>query len=208
MPVPEGLARWKIASGASGVAKMKASQIIGTLAHYRILNKLAPQLLDPTDFSPDDLPKDASKKVEMCEIMWDNLGLEVGYPRKIETLLYSKKYVFAGSPDLVAPISNVYTLVDLKTSKDIHESHRLQMGGYYELLGCAPEQCMLVSLHPDPYSNPHLRAHVVTITKDELEGYRERFLQLVDQFHNMCLTEKLVKENGLMLEDKPVIGSD
>jgi hypothetical protein len=208
MPVPEGLARWKISSGLAGVAKMKASQIVGTLAHYRILNKLAPQMLDPPDFSLEELPKDAFKKVEMCEIMWDTLRLNVGHPRKIEKLIYNKEHVYAGSPDLVAPVNEVYTLVDLKTSKEIYESHRLQMGGYYDLLGCAPEQCMLVSMHPDPYSNPHLRAHVVVITKDELEKYRTRFLDLVEKFHAMCLTEKLIKEHGLSFEDKPTIGSD
>ena len=208
MPVPEGLAQWKIRSGAAGHQKMLDSQIIGTLAHYRILNKLSPSLLNPPNFSPDDLPKGAIEKIDTCEIMWNALNLNIGHPRKIERLLYSKEHTFAGSPDMVAPIDNVYTLVDLKTSKDIYESHRLQMGGYYDLLGRTPEQCMLVSIHPDPYKNPNLRASISHMTKEDLETYRERFLKLVKTFHEMCLTEKLMKEHGLSHDEESVVGSD
>lgn len=208
MPVPERLAQWKLSSGANGEAKMKASQIVGTLSHYRILNKLAPNILDPPNFSPDELPKDAARKVDTCEIMWDTLGLKIGHPRKIEKLMYSKEHIFAGTPDLVAPINDVYTLADLKTSKEIYESHFIQLGGYYELLECTPEQGMLISLHPDPYGNPHLRAHTSVLTKPDLEMYREKFLKLCVQFHEMCLTEKLIKEHGLSFDEKPVIGCD
>jgi len=198
MPVPERLAQWKLTSGANGHAKMKSSQITGTLIHYRILNKLAAQLLEPPNFSPEDLPKGTEKKVDIAELMWDALDLKVGYPRKIEKLLYSKKYIFAGTPDLVAPINDVYTLVDLKSSKEIYASHRLQLGGYFELLDCVPEQGLLVSLHPDPYGNPHLRAHTITINKRELEDYREQFLVLAQKFHDQCMLDDLIKKNGLM----------
>ena len=201
MPVPDKLAHWKITSGANGVKKMKESQIVGTLAHYRVLNKLSAQTMEPPNFSPDDLPKDAEQKVETCEIMWDTLELNVGFPRRVEKLLYSKEYTYAGTPDLVAPIDGVYTLVDLKTSKEIYESHKMQLGGYYELLGCTPEQGLLVSLHPDAYANPHLRAHTVSITKDELEDYRLKFLELAKKFHEMELTPKLIKEHGLSFGD-------
>lgn len=207
-PVPERLANWKLTSGAAGVKKMKDSQITGTLAHYRVLNKLAPQLLEPPNFRYEDLPKGTDKKLDMCEIMFDALELKIGYPRRIEKLLYSKEHIYAGTPDLVAPINDVYTLADLKTSKEIYESHKLQMGGYYELLGCTPEQALLISINPDPYTNPHMRAHTALITKEELEMYRTKFLNLVKQFHSMELTPKLVKEHGLSFEEEPIIGSD
>lgn len=207
VPIPERLANWKISSGAAGHAKMKASQITGTLIHYRILNNLAPQLLDPPNFSPEDLPKGTDKKVDIAELMWDTLNLDIGYPRKIEKLLYSKEHVFAGTPDLVCPINGVFTLVDLKSSKEIYESHRLQLGGYYELLGCVPEQGLLVSLHPDPYGNPHLRAHTVPITKEELEDYRSQFLDLARKYHEMNLTPALIRDHGLMQEETPANAS-
>ena len=138
----------------------------------------------------------------MCEIMFNALELKVGYPRRIEKLLYSKEHTYAGTPDLVAPINDVYTLADLKTSKEIYESHKLQMGGYYELLGCTPEQALLISINPDPYTNPHLRAHTALITKEELEVYREKFLNMCKRFHESNLTPKLIKEHGLSFENE------
>lgn len=201
-PVPEALANWKLNSGAAGVKKMKDSQIIGTLAHYRILNKLSPSLLDPPDFSPSDLPKGAVTKVDMCEIMFDALELDIGYPRRIEKIAFSKEYKYAGTPDLVAPVGNVHTLVDLKTSKSIYLSHKLQLGGYYELLGSVPERGLLISINPDKYSNPHMRAHTVEITKDELESYREQFLDMAKEFHKKNMTESLIKDHELSFNNE------
>ena len=137
----------------------------------------------------------------MCELMFDTLDFDIGHPRRIEKLLYSKKHIYAGTPDLVAPINGVYTLADLKTSKEIYESHRLQLGGYYELLGCTPEQGLLISINPDTYTNPHMRAVTCYLTKDDLESYREQFLVLCEKFHTMDLTPELIKQHGLSFEE-------
>ena len=196
MPVPERLENWKKNSGVNGQLKMKNSQTLGTLTHYRILNKLAPNLLDPPNISLEDMPPNTQKLVDMCEIMWDRLELDIGYPRRVEKFSISKEFKYAGTPDLAAPINKIYTLADIKTSKEIYESHRLQLGGYYELLGCTPEQGMLISLHPNEHGNPHLRAHIVPITKFELELYRKHFLDLVKKFYGTNLIEKLIEDHG------------
>jgi hypothetical protein len=208
LPVPDRLAAWKLSSGKDGIEKMKASQIVGTLAHYRILNKLSPSLLEPPSFSPDDLPPGALEKVDLCEIMWDELALNVGHPRKIERLLFNKEHGFCGTPDMVANIDDIWTLVDLKTSKEVYETHKLQMGGYYELLGCTPERAILVSIHPTTYNNKFLRAHTHEIPKEELELLRDRFLELAKEFHARDLTKKLAASHGIMGEEKQIIGCD
>ena len=207
-PVPEALAAWKLKTGAGGVEKMRAAQVVGTLSHYRILNKLSPSLLDPPEFDPDSLPKDTMELVDLAEIMFSELALDIGYPRKIERLLFSKEYRFCGTPDLCAPINGIYTLADLKTSKDLHETHKLQLGGYHELLGRTPEQGMLISIHPHTYQNKFLRAHTHIIERKDLDDYADKFLEYAKEFHGRKLTEKLAVEYGIMNEFKTVIGND
>jgi hypothetical protein len=187
---------------------MKASQIVGTLVHYRILNKLSPSLLEPPVFDPSNLPEDAMEKVDLCEIMWDSLSLDIGYPRKIEKLLFDKEHRFCGSPDMFAPVNKINSLVDLKTSKALYESHKIQMGGYNILLGRAPERALLVSLHPTIYNNPYLRAHFHEIPKKELEEYSDKFLELLKEFHAKNLTQELAHKFGIMGEEKQAIGCD
>jgi hypothetical protein len=208
LPVPERLAAWKISSGKNGVEKMKASQIIGTLAHYRILNKLSPSTLEPPNFKPDELPVGAMEKVDTCEIMWDELNLDIGYPRKIERLMFDNEYTYSGTPDLVAPIGGMYTLADLKTSKEIYETHCIQMGGYDQLLGSAPERAMLISIHPNTFGNTYLRAHTHEISRKDLDSYRDQFLDLTKEFHRKHIIEQLVKEHGIIPNSKQVIGCD
>jgi hypothetical protein len=194
---PDGLTRWK-QNNSDWEKQTNRSAIIGTLAHYRILNGLSPQLLELPDISFDDIPKDALRKVDLCEIMWDELELKIGHPRKVEKFAVNNEFKFAGKPDLVAPINDVYTLVDLKTSREIHDTHRIQMGGYHELLDRTPEQAMLVSLHPNERGNAHLRAHTETIARKDLDAYADRFVEMTKEFHRRKLTEKLMKENGVV----------
>jgi len=201
IPEPERLSQWKINNG-DWEKQTNRSAIIGTLVHYRILNELAPQALELPDINFDDIPKDALKRVELGHIMWDELALDVGHPRKVERLAICKQFKFAGKPDLVAPINGVYTLVDLKTSKEIHDTHRLQMGGYHELLDRTPEQAMLVSLHPNERGNSFMRAHTETIERKALDVYADKFLDITKEFHRKNLTEKLMKENEMQYEDE------
>lgn len=198
---PERLTQWKLNNG-DWEKQTQRSQIIGTLVHYRILNDLAPQALELPDILFDDIPTDALKRVELGQIMWDELALDVGHPRKVERLVVCKQYKFAGKPDLVAPINGVYTLVDLKTSKEIHETHRIQMGGYHELLDRTPEQAMLVSLHPNERGNSFMRAHTETIPRKKLDDYADKFIELSEEFHRKNMTEKLMKEEGIPYDDE------
>jgi hypothetical protein len=193
---PERLTQWKN-KNRDWEKKTGESQIVGTLVHYRILNELAPQTLETPDIDFENVPKDALKKVELGQIMWDELGLEVGYPRRIEQFAICRQYKFAGKPDLEAPINGIYTLVDLKTSSDIYETHKLQMGGYHELRDRVFEQAMLVSLHPNERRNSFMRAHKIIMPRKELDEYADRFVELANEFHKKNLTEKLIKEHEI-----------
>lgn len=193
---PERLTQWKN-NNKNWKNQTGESQIIGILVHYRILNGLAPQTLETPDIDFENIPKGALQKVELGEIMWDELGLEIGYPRKVETFAVNMEHKFAGKPDLEAPIDGMYTLVDLKTSREVYESHRLQMGGYHELRGRIFDQAMLVSLHPNERGNSNLRAHTVVIPRKELDVYADKFVELAKEFHKKNMTEKLIKRENI-----------
>jgi len=197
---PERLVQWKI-NNHDWEKQTNKSAIIGTLVHYRILNGLAAQTLELPDIDFDDIPKDAIKRIELGQIMFDELNLEIGYPRKIERFSINKQHKFAGKPDLESPINGKYTLVDLKTSKEIHETHRLQMGGYHELRDRIFDQAMLISIHPNERGNAFMRAHTEIIPRDELEKQADRFVEMTKTFHEKKLTEKLIKENGIKYDD-------
>jgi len=209
LPVPDALAAWKLRTGKNGVETMRAAQIVGTLVHYRVLNTLSPSLLQPPEFDPDNLPKGAIEKIELAELMWSEFAanLKIGYPRHIEKLLFNREHRFCGTPDMVCPVDDIYTLVDLKTSRELHEAHRIQLGGYHELLGRTPERGMLVSIHPG-YGNHFMRAHSHIIERRELDNHADRFLELVKEFHKRNLTEKLAEEFGVLGEEKQIVGND
>jgi len=105
----------------------------------------------------------------------------------VEKFVLSEKHRYAGKVDLVAPIDGVYTLADLKTSATVQETHKLQMGGYYGALPEKPERAYLISVHPDTKKNPALRAHIVEMSRDELEGKYLEFVELVEEFHRQGL---------------------
>lgn len=193
----DGILKWR-ASNKDWESQMNKAAIIGTIAHYRILNELAPQPLEFPDIPFSEIPTNALNKVEMCQLLWDDLGLKIGHPRKVEKFLINHEYRFAGKMDLVAPIDGVYTLLDLKTSKEIRENHKIQAGGYHVLLDRVPEQAMLVSLHPNERGNKFMRAHTETIPRKELDEYGDRFIEMVSEFHRRGLTEKLRKTNGVV----------
>jgi hypothetical protein len=193
---------WKRRNG-NWETLLKQSQLMGTIIHYRILNELSARTLElPEHAELDCLPEDALTRVEIADGMFGGLSLRIGHPRRIEELAVNHEKRYAGKPDLVAPIAlpsengnePIYTLVDLKTSKNIYETHKLQLGGYYGALGRTPERGMVISLNCDERSNPHLRAHYLVMSKDELDSYCDRFLDLVDVFYSYGYEKSLLKD--------------
>lgn len=192
---PERLTRWKEKT-PNWEKQTRDSQIIGTLVHYRILNPLSACRLELPEINMDEIPQDAYTKLEIAEHMFDELKLEIGYPRMVEKFVISEKHKYAGKVDLVAPIDKVYTLADLKTSAHVQETHKLQMGGYYGALPEKPERAYLISVHPDTRKNPALRAHIVEMSRDDLEDKYAEFVNLAEEFHRLGLCKTLKEEYG------------
>jgi len=202
LPEPPALKRWKEKTKNADQIRNE-SAAFGTLIHYRILNNLSVKDMELPTLEFDHLPHDALQKVEICEAMWDELKLEIGYPRMVEKLVVNPEHRYAGKIDLGAPIrkpgdaneKKVFTLLDIKSSREVRENYLYQMGGYALAMPETPERALIVSLHPNSNGNKYLKGHIVEMSKSKLDHYGDKFIELAEEFHKQNLTEKLLKEH-------------
>lgn len=76
---------------------------------------------------PEELTDDECKAIESF-VEWKNLVK----PEVIawEVTVWSDKYNYAGTVDLICKIGDDYYIVDFKTSKEVHEAHMIQVNMY------------------------------------------------------------------------------
>ena len=202
LPEPNGIKFWKMKT-PNWEEVLRERATIGTLVHYRILNGLAVRTLDVPNVDYCNLPTDLPHLLEITDTIWEKLDLDIGLPRVIETIHIDRKEKYVGTPDIVAPIDGIRTLGDIKTSKDIHDTHILQMGGYYNMLKnnnveYLPERAYLISVHPFIKGNPKLEGHVVEIKKKELEEKAKEFAELARDYHRIFSVRRKGKVTRLL----------
>jgi len=187
------LEAWRAMVGkeeADRIARERA--VIGSVCHHRILSKYSIRSLEPPAIH---LPwkdlrewlEELNYRSELCEMMWqeaiDSIDLEPVY---IEHTLVSHRHRFAGTFDMLARIFDKDVLIDLKTSKELWEEHKLQLAAYAILCkenGINVDMGMLVKLHPFEEDNSSLKAETVWLSERELDSYGVRFLALVREFY-------------------------
>lgn len=103
---------------------------IGTLAHEFITNTLQGIKTDTSDYSENQIAQ-AENSVLKFDNWHKDHNLE---PILIEKPLVSETYGFGGTPDIYGKVDGIYTLIDLKTGKNIYDEHLVQTGGYAILL--------------------------------------------------------------------------
>lgn len=181
LPEPEPLRIWKHRNkNWKEILNHRAK--IGTIVHHRILNKYSPVPLEIPDISIDEYPADALHRAQIAEFMWNELNLDIGYPRSIEELVINRTFRYAGRLDMDAPVDGARTIVDLKTSRAIQHSHELQIAAYWLAKGCQHDQALIVSLHPFDKTNPTLKPLKVYLSSDTLEVLANEFVELVDRW--------------------------
>lgn len=166
---------------------------IGTLIHFRILNPLSQSRLELPDFKFNEFPDDAFDLVDLGEIIFNSMNLEIGEDRYVEQSVISNIHKFGGRVDLVAPIRYKnnddhmpFLVVDIKTSKSVYDKHLLQLGGYYIALveqGIKPDAGAILLIHPYIKNNPRLLGNLYPVSKQKLEQYAQKFLELVKEFY-------------------------
>lgn len=78
------------------------------------------------------LSKEDKEKVLNATTAFDHWFDEAGFaPRKKEALVYSKKYGFCGTLDLLAVKNRQLHLLDYKTSSGFYVEYIIQVGGYF-----------------------------------------------------------------------------
>jgi hypothetical protein len=180
LPEPIGLKIWKQKTPQwETVFKEKAC--VGTLVHYRILNKLCTEELESPNIQINEYPKDIVSIVENALAMWDSLNLEV---EPIEVEQFHKNEKYCGTLDLLGVYEDEVILFDLKTSKTVYDTHLLQLGGYAGLLDNYPDGGMVISIHPFLETNPELNVKTKKIDSSKLYKYTEEFNILVDKWHD------------------------
>lgn len=134
----------------------KYTSIRGTLIHFNILNDVAHTILDPSHLPPMSEWWDRREmligEVDHAKMLWAKLGLHIRTPIIIETPFFHAAKGYAGTPDMIARIDGVITVVDLKTSRGLRDKHRVQIGGYAQGINAGlpgfVQAGMLVYLHP------------------------------------------------------------
>jgi hypothetical protein len=135
----------------------------------------------------EECTPDILRDVELCEVMFNELlpTLDLGHPRVRETFVAHEDERYGGKFDLVAPSGGVNTLFDIKTSRQVYDTHLIQMGGYSAALRSNRiriHQGAIITLHYKPENNPTLRGIVRWINRDELDSLEYEFVQLARKF--------------------------
>ena len=106
-------------------SRVKATATRGKLVHSLF------EVLKAGNPIPDTIPTRYRGYAEGLKSWWDTVKPDV---LSIEKEVYSKKYGYAGSCDLICRINGIVYLVDLKTSKAVYPEYPLQVEAYKQAL--------------------------------------------------------------------------
>lgn len=103
---------------------------VGILAHSMILAHLKDEEVDTAEYSENQI--ELANNSFQSFLAWATPFLIE--PLLVEVPLVSEKFRFGGTPDLLANIDGVPTLVDFKTGKALYPEHSTQVAAYMQLI--------------------------------------------------------------------------
>jgi hypothetical protein len=149
-----GLGYWGFMLGKSGQvddywAYVKGLASAGTCAHAVINGYVLGEKTDLSMFTGQEIEVAAGclEKFKAWEAKHTVRYIYAERP------LVSEAYKFGGQLDLYAEVDALYTIVDLKSSDDVRENHKVQTGGYSQLVkeaGDPVDQLLVLPLGRDP----------------------------------------------------------
>jgi len=128
-----GLKKWYWQMGMKGIDVEKyvdKTAQIGTLAHYMVECELKGEEPDLEPFSNEEINAAENALIKFWGWADDN-DLQ---PLLVEKGMSSENHKYGGTIDLYAKLNGKYTLIDLKTSKAIYDTHFIQLAAYKNLL--------------------------------------------------------------------------
>ena len=174
----------------------RRSQIVGTIGHFRILNRLSDRTIEIPEIGVHEFPDDLEDLLDIVDFLWDESGFatRIGHPRKIESTLISHTHKFAGKPDLRCPIKcddghTRLAVVDLKTSNAVYDKYIYQLAAYGLMMEESPEHNrfpdvgIVINLSPYEDKNPHMVPKVTEFPKAKLLKYAAEFAEMAKNYH-------------------------
>ncbi len=194
-PPNDAIDRWK-KRNKNWKELQRKSQIVGTIGHFRILNRLSDRTIEIPEIGVHEFPDDLEDLLDVVDYLWNESGFanRIGYPRKIESTLISNKYRFAGKPDLRCPIKGedgrtLLAVVDLKTSNAVYDNYLYQLAAYGIMMEESPEHKrfpdvgVIINLSPYEDKNPYMESRVSEFPKAKLLKYAAEFITMVGNYH-------------------------
>ncbi len=127
------LVKWANNLGLQGIDSNKYVDNladVGTLAHTMIMAYLKGEEVDTSEYSQTQI--DLAENSFISYLEWaKSHKIE---PILVEEPLVSEEYRFGGTPDLIAVVDGVNTLIDFKTSKALYPEHNIQVAAYWSLV--------------------------------------------------------------------------
>lgn len=166
--------------------------IRGTFIHYNVLGGMSFSPIDPEGLPPASRWTHRKERllseVTAAKRLWAESGIEIRHPMSIEQPYYHPDLGYAGQIDFHGMVrlpgedDFVYTIMDLKTSRQVNDKHRVQVGAYAQMFNIwnsdAPAtRGLVVSLYPAAR-----RAIVCNIPQSELLFEMEAFNECLDKF--------------------------
>lgn len=153
---------------------------LGRVVHRRVLNQYSIRDLPPEKIDFDLVDDDFMTDVETAIAMWKSADIDVGNRPEVEIAVRSNKYEYAGRFDLLTTSG---VLCDLKISKAVRESYRMQAAAYWQALSEMhgyeePTEAAIIRLNPHKSTNKNLTAKVERINKSQQEYWFDKFLEV------------------------------
>ena len=153
---------------------------LGRFVHRRVLNQYSVRELPPEPLDPSLLDDDFEADVETAVAMWDTAGIDPGRNPNVEVAVRSDEHEYAGRFDLLTTDG---VLCDLKISKSVRDSYRMQAAAYWTALEemdgyKPPTEAAIIRLNPDPKYNENLTAKVERISPEQKDYWFKRFKKI------------------------------
>lgn len=185
-PKTRKIAQWEehlLAQGLDPDKERDRAALRGTAVHHRILAPLALRRLEPPPIDIRAVDDELLTDVETCVAMWEDLDFVVGPSPHVEEKVVNADEGYAGTFDLCTN----GTLVDLKTSSSVYDSHRMQVAAYHRAVSRLddypdPVEAAIILLNPDPETNPSMEGTIDRMGPDAIDYWYSEFADLLDKF--------------------------
>lgn len=151
---------------------------LGTLIHNIIQSHLLQRELDISRYSEEELRLGEQAFYRYLE--WEKQHTIENV--EVEKGLVSETYKYGGYLDIYCKVDGVYTIIDIKTSKDVGIEQKIQVSSYEQLVR---ENNLLVDrlliINTGKEENSELQ--IVEIARDKSSKYFKMFKALLDVYY-------------------------